>query len=73
MQAAFDIGTMARWLDFNDAWLGMERGHPSDNLGAILALADFVSRSGVAGGRKPLNMRDVLTCMMQGAGSVLPR
>src|SRR5213594_2685209 len=44
--AAFNIGTAIRWLDFNDTWLAAEWGHPSDNLGAILAVADFVSRAG---------------------------
>src|SRR5579862_9220807 len=44
--AAFNIGAMIRWLDFNDTWLAAEWGHPSDNLGAILALADYLSRSG---------------------------
>ncbi len=43
--AAFNIGTLVRWLDFNDTWLAAEWGHPSDNLGAILAVTDFVSRS----------------------------
>src|SRR2546421_3249028 len=47
--AAFNIGALVRWLDFNDTWLAAEWGHPSDNLGAILAVADFVSRSGVGG------------------------
>jgi 2-methylcitrate dehydratase PrpD len=42
--AAFNIGAMARWLDFNDTWLAAEWGHPSDNLGGILAVADYVSR-----------------------------
>src|SRR5258706_10281790 len=49
VQAAFNIGTLIRWLDFNDAWLAAEWGHPSDNLGGILAVADWVSRSGAAG------------------------
>ena len=44
VQAAFNIGTMIRWLDFNDTWLAAEWGHPSDNLGAILAVADYLSR-----------------------------
>ena len=63
--AAFNIGCMIRWLDFNDAWLAAEWGHPSDNLGAILATADWVSRSALAAGRKPLTMRDVLTGMIK--------
>ena len=58
--AAFNIGCMIRWLDFNDTWLAAEWGHPSDNLGAILASADFVSRRNLALGRMPLVMRDVL-------------
>jgi len=65
IQAAFNIGTMIRWLDFNDTWLAAEWGHPSDNLGGILATADWLSRNAVAAGRKPLAMRDVLTAMIQ--------
>jgi len=56
---------MIRWLDFNDTWLAAEWGHPSDNLGGILATADWLSRNAVAAGRKPLVMRDVLTAMIQ--------
>jgi 2-methylcitrate dehydratase len=63
--AAFNIGCMIRWLDFNDTWLAAEWGHPSDNLGGILAAADFVSRQNIAAGREPLNMRDVLTAMIK--------
>src|SRR6267154_580230 len=63
--AAFNIGTMIRWLDFNDTWLAAEWGHPSDNLGAILAVADWLSRRAVAAGRKPLTMAAVLTCMIK--------
>ena len=63
--AAFNIGCMIRWLDFNDTWLAAEWGHPSDNLGGILATADYLSRSRVAGGKKPLVMRDVLTGMIK--------
>jgi 2-methylcitrate dehydratase len=63
--AAFNIGTMIRWLDFNDTWLAAEWGHPSDNLGGILATADWLSRSRLAQGRKPLVMRDVLTAMIK--------
>ena len=63
VMAAFNIGCMIRWLDFNDAWVAAEWGHPSDNLGGILAAADWVSRNAVAAGRKPLVMRDVLTGM----------
>jgi 2-methylcitrate dehydratase len=63
--AAFNIGAMIRWLDFNDTWLAAEWGHPSDNLGGILAAADWASRNAVAAGRKPLVMRDVLTGMIK--------
>ena len=65
VQAAFNIGTMIRWLDFNDTWLAAEWGHPSDNLGGILATADWLARSAVANGKKPLSMRDVLTSMIK--------
>jgi len=65
VQAAFNIGAMIRWLDFNDTWLAAEWGHPSDNLGGILATADWLSRTAVAGGKKPLVMRDVLTAMIK--------
>jgi 2-methylcitrate dehydratase len=58
--AAFNIGAMIRWLDFNDTWLAAEWGHPSDNLGAILAVADYLARRGT-----PLAMADVLTAMIQ--------
>src|ERR1700726_1734903 len=60
VQAAFNIGAMIRWLDFNDTWLAAEWGHPSDNLGGILAVADYLSRSG-----KALTVRDVLTGMIK--------
>src|ERR1700692_4389048 len=60
VQAAFNIGAMIRWLDFNDTWLAAEWGHPSDNLGGILAVADYLSRSG-----KPLKVRDVLSGMIK--------
>src|SRR5262245_33345691 len=63
--AAFNIGTMIRWLDFNDTWLAAEWGHPSDNLGGILATADWLSRNNLAQGRKPLVVRDVLTGMIK--------
>jgi 2-methylcitrate dehydratase len=63
--AAFNIGCMIRWLDFNDTWLAAEWGHPSDNLGGILATADWISRNNVAAGKKPLVMRDVLTAMIK--------
>jgi len=60
INAAFNIGAMIRWLDFNDTWLAAEWGHPSDNLGAILAVADYLSRSGAA-----ISVRDVLTGMIK--------
>ncbi|TFL08004.1 bifunctional 2-methylcitrate dehydratase/aconitate hydratase, partial [Pusillimonas caeni] len=65
VQAAFNIGAMIRWLDFNDTWLAAEWGHPSDNLGGILATADWLSRNAVAAGKPPLTMRAVLTAMIQ--------
>ncbi|MDM1545908.1 bifunctional 2-methylcitrate dehydratase/aconitate hydratase [Ignatzschineria indica] len=65
VQAAFDIGAMVRWLDFNDTWLAAEWGHPSDNLGGILAVADWLSRVAVASGKKPLTMKAVLTAMIK--------
>ena len=51
VQAAFNLGTMIRWLDFNDTWLAAEWGHPSDNLGGILAVADWRARNAVAEGK----------------------
>ena len=63
--AAFDIGAMIRWLDFNDTWLAAEWGHPSDNLGGILALADYLAQVAVAAGREPLTMRDTLVAMIK--------
>ena len=54
VQAAFNIGAMIRWLDFNDTWLAAEWGHPSDNLGGILAVADWLSRNAIAAGKAPL-------------------
>ena len=65
VQAAFNIGAMIRWLDFNDTWLAAEWGHPSDNLGGILAVADWLSRAAVAAGRAPLLVRDVLDAMIR--------
>ena len=65
VQAAFNIGAMIRWLDFNDTWLAAEWGHPSDNLGGILAVADWLSRTAVASGKRPLTIRDVLTAMIK--------
>ncbi len=63
--AAFNIGAMIRWLDFNDTWLAAEWGHPSDNLGGILAVADYLSRRNRAEGNAPLTIRDVLTAMIK--------
>ncbi|MEO2172943.1 MAG: bifunctional 2-methylcitrate dehydratase/aconitate hydratase, partial [bacterium] len=65
VKAAWDIGAIIRWLDFNDTWLAAEWGHPSDNLGGILAVADYLSRCRVADGEEPLLMRDVLTAMIK--------
>jgi len=65
VQAAFNLGAMIRWLDFNDTWLAAEWGHPSDNMGGILMAADWVSRNNVAARREPLVMRDVLTGMIK--------
>ncbi|HXQ63705.1 MAG TPA: bifunctional 2-methylcitrate dehydratase/aconitate hydratase [Steroidobacteraceae bacterium] len=65
VQAAFNIGCMIRWLDFNDTWLAAEWGHPSDNLGGILAVADWLSRKRRAEGGAPLSVRDVLTGMIK--------
>lgn len=64
IQAAFNIGTMVRWLDFNDTWLAAEWGHPSDNLGGILAVADWISRSRIAAGAQPITMKTVLEAMV---------
>ena len=65
VKAAWDIGAMVRWLDYNDTWLAAEWGHPSDNLGGILAVADYLSRCRVAEGKAPLPIRDVLTAMIK--------
>ena len=65
VQAAFNIGAMIRWLDFNDTWLAAEWGHPSDNLGGILAVADWLSRTAIAAGKPPLVMKDVLAAMVK--------
>ncbi|MGB6976207.1 MAG: bifunctional 2-methylcitrate dehydratase/aconitate hydratase [Gammaproteobacteria bacterium] len=62
---AFNIGTLIRWLDFNDTWLAAEWGHPSDNLGSILAVADFISRQRLAQNQKPFVIRDILTAMIK--------
>ena len=65
VQAAFNIGTQVRWLDFNDTWLAAEWGHPSDNLGAILAVADWKSRKELRDGGESLTVRDVLTAAIK--------
>jgi 2-methylcitrate dehydratase len=65
VQAAFNIGAMIRWLDFNDTWLAAEWGHPSDNLGGILAVADYRARRAVMSGTAPLPVRAVLTAMIK--------
>lgn len=65
IKAAWDLGTMIRWLDFNDTWLAAEWGHPSDNLGAILAVADYVSQQNIAAGKSPLLIKDILTYMIK--------
>ncbi len=65
VQGAFNIGVLIRWLDFNDTWLAAEWGHPSDNLGGILAVADWLSRTAVAVGRPPLTMHQVLDAMIR--------
>ena len=64
VKAAWDIGAIVRWLDFNDTWLAEEWGHPSDNLGAILSICDFVSQQNIAKGKEPLTMRTVLESMI---------
>jgi 2-methylcitrate dehydratase len=65
VQAAFNIGAIIRWLDFNDTWLAAEWGHPSDNLGGILAVADWLSRTAAANSKPPLRMKQVLTAMIK--------
>lgn len=65
VQAAFNFGSMIRWLDYNDTWLAAEWGHPSDNLGGILMTADWLSRSARSEGRSPLTVRDVLTALIK--------
>jgi len=64
IQAAFNIGAIIRWLDFNDTWLAAEWGHPSDNLGGILATADWLSRTNLANNKQPLTMLQVLEGMI---------
>jgi 2-methylcitrate dehydratase len=63
--AAFNIGALIRWLDFNDTWLAAEWGHPSDNLGALLAVADHVSRANISESKRPFSVRDLLTAMIK--------
>lgn len=65
IRAAFNNGALIRWLDFNDTWLAAEWGHPSDNLGAILAVADWLARTNVANGKAPLTVKDVLTAAIK--------
>ena len=65
VKGAWDIGAIIRWLDFNDTWLAAEWGHPSDNLGGILAAADYLSQKNIAEGKEPLCMKDVLTGMVK--------
>ena len=65
VKAAWDIGCMVRWLDYNDTWLAAEWGHPSDNLGGILAIADYLSQKRVANGEPPLTMKAVLEAMIK--------
>ncbi|SDC43293.1 bifunctional 2-methylcitrate dehydratase/aconitate hydratase [Shouchella lonarensis] len=65
IRGAYNIGTMVRWLDYNDTWLAAEWGHPSDNLGGILAVADYLSRKNIAEGKAPLTVRDILIAMVK--------
>ncbi|MCH8895586.1 MAG: bifunctional 2-methylcitrate dehydratase/aconitate hydratase [Proteobacteria bacterium] len=65
VMAAFNIGALIRWLDFNDTWLAAEWGHPSDNLGGILATADYLSRQAEAHGKDPLTIHELLTAMIK--------
>jgi 2-methylcitrate dehydratase len=65
VQAAFCVGAMVRWLDFNDTWLAAEWGHPSDNLGAVLAVADYLSRRAAREGKAGLTMRSVLEALIK--------
>jgi 2-methylcitrate dehydratase len=65
VQGAFNIGALIRWLDYNDTWLAAEWGHPSDNLGGILATADWLSREAIAAGKDPLRMEEVLAAMIK--------
>lgn len=65
VKGAFNIGAMIRWLDYNDTWLAAEWGHPSDNLGGILAVADYLSRTNIAQGKEPLKVKEVLEMMIK--------
>lgn len=65
VKGAFDIGTMIRWLDYNDTWLAAEWGHPSDSLGAILSLADYISRTNISNKIPPLTIQNVLEAMIK--------
>ena len=65
VQAAWNIGAMIRWLDFNDTWLAAEWGHPSDNLGALLALTDYLDRGADTSGHAPIHVEDLLRAMIQ--------
>ena len=65
VKAAWDIGCIVRWLDYNDTWLAAEWGHPSDNLGGIMAVADYLSIQNIAKGKAPLTIKDVLTAMIK--------
>ena len=65
VKGAFDIGCIVRWLDYNDTWLAAEWGHPSDNLGAILACADYVSQKNIEAGKEPLKVLDILEMMIK--------
>lgn len=65
VKGAFNIGCMIRWLDFNDTWLAAEWGHPSDNLGGILAVADYLSQKNIAEGKEPLTIQYVLEMMIK--------
>ncbi len=65
VKAAWDIGAIVRWLDFNDTWLAEEWGHPSDNLGAIMALSDYISRVNISNHKSPLSIKDVLEYMIK--------
>ncbi len=65
IKAAWDIGCIVRWLDYNDTWLAAEWGHPSDNLGAILAVADFISQQNIAAGKEPPSIPEAPTSMIK--------